>query len=111
MTELQNVIIGKIIMDASVATVPVTEDWIAKMVAFYENQASAVLGFPILSDDEKKSIITNLHSRLFIKIDRGHYLKEQNHVPWYMAAKAKQSNCFWDRYKLYLQKEKHWNKI
>lgn len=110
MTELQNVIIGKIIMDTSVATVPVTEDWIAKMVAFYENQASAVLGFPILSDDEKKSIITNLHSRLFIKIDRGHYLKEQNHVPWYMAAKAKQSNCFWDRYKLYLQKEKHWNK-
>ena len=57
-----------------------------------------------ISDDEIEEIIKELQSRLRIKMDRGAYLKEKNHIPWYNAAKKDISlNAkYWDRYRQYL---------
>ena len=109
MTEIQNNIVGKVLMDAGVMTIPITEEWITMMVDSYVKQA-ALMGAAALTEAEKEDVITTLHSRLFIKIDRGHCLKEKDHTPWYMAAKVDQPSNFWDRYRIYLQKEQHWNK-
>lgn len=109
MTEIQNNIVGKVLMDAGVMTIPITEEWITMMVDSYEKQAT-LMGAAALTEAEKEDVITTLHSRLFVQIDRGHCLKEKDHTPWYMAAKADQPSNFWDRYRIYLQKEQHWNK-
>ena len=109
MTEIQNNIVGKVLMDAGVMTIPTTEEWITMMVDVYEKQAT-LMGAVALKEAEKEDVITTLHSRLFVQIDRGHCLKEKDHTPWYMAAKADQPSHFWDRYRIYLQKEQHWNK-
>lgn len=109
MTEIQKNIVGKVLMDASVMTIPITEEWIIMMVNSYEMQGK-LLGTPVLTDAEKEEVITTLHASLFVRIDRGHCLKEKDHTPWYMAAKAELPSNFWDRYRIYLQKEKHWNK-
>lgn len=109
MTEIQNNIIVKVLSDAGVMTIPITEEWITIMVNSYEKQAT-LMGAEALTETEKEDVITTLHSRLFVQIDRGHCLKEKDHTPWYIAAKADQPSNFWDRYRIYLQKEQHWNK-
>lgn len=109
MNEIQNNIIGKVLIDAGVMMTPITEEWITMMVNCYATQAEH-MGAESLSEEEKKEVIVTLHSRLAIRIDRGHCLKEKDHIPWYRAAMAKQESPFWDRYRIYLQKEKHWNK-
>lgn len=95
MTEIQNNIVGKVLMDAGVMTIPITEEWITMMVDSYEKQAT-LMGAAALTEAEKEDVITTLHSRLFVQIDRGHCLKEKDHTPWYMAAKADQPSNFWD---------------
>lgn len=108
MNEIQNNIVAKVLMDAGIMTIPITKDWISMMVDMYEKQA-IMMGSAPLSDAERTDIINTLHSRLFVRIDRGHCLKEKDHLPWYMAAMADQPHNFWDRYRIYLQKEQHWN--
>lgn len=109
MTENQNNIVGKVLIDAGVMTIPITEDWISMMVDLYIKQGQ-LLGITPLTDEEKDEVIATLHASLFVRIDRGHCLKEKDHTPWYMAAKAELPGKFWDRYRIYLQKEQHWNK-
>lgn len=109
MTETQNNIVGKVLIDAGVMTIPITEEWIAMMVDLYIKQ-DQMLGVRPLTDEEKNEVIATLHASLSVRIDRGHCLKEKDHTPWYMAAKAELPSKFWDRYRIYLQKEKHWNK-
>lgn len=110
MTENQNTIVGKVLMDAGVMNIPITEDWISMMVDLYIKQQEMSLGLAPLTEDEKAEVIAALHAALFVRIDRGHCLKEKNHAPWYIATKAEISSKFWDRYRIYLQKEQHWNK-
>lgn len=109
MTEIQKNIVGKVLMDAGVMASPVTEAWINMMVNSYEMQGT-LMGTSPLTEMEKDEIINTLHASLFVRIDRGHCLKEKDHTPWYMAAKAELPSNFWDRYRIYLQKEQHWNK-
>lgn len=109
MTENQNNIVGKVLIDAGVMTIPITEDWISMMVDLYIKQGQ-MLGITPLTDEEKDEVIATLHASLFVRIDRGHCLKEKDYTPWYMAAKAELPGKFWDRYRIYLQKEQHWNK-
>ena len=109
MTESQKNIVGKILMDAGVMTIPITEAWITMMVDLYVKQGE-MFGADPLTDAEKEEVIAALQASLFVRIDRGHCLKEKDHIPWYMAAKAGQTSNFWDRYRIYLQKEQHWNK-
>lgn len=108
MTEIQKNIVGKVLSDAGVMTIPLTEDLIIAMVDMYANHAIR-MGAEPLTESEKADVITTLHSRLDVQIDRGHCLKEKDHIPWYMAAKAEQPRKFWDRYTIYLQNEQHWN--
>lgn len=109
MTDNQKNIIGTILMNTSSSTVPVTEDLVSQMVDMYDKANSMMFGTSRLTYDEREEVIAELHAALFVKIDRGHFVKEKDHTPWYMAAKAENSSKFWDRYRLYLLKEKHWN--
>jgi len=109
MTDNQNNIIGTILMTMSNNATPVTEEFIARMVDIYDNANAMIPGTAHLTTEEKAEVIAVLHASLFVKIDRGHFVKEKDHAPWYMAAKADNSSKFWDRYRIYLQKEKHWN--
>lgn len=109
MTDYQNNIVGTILMQASSSSIPITEEFIEKLVDMYDATNSMMFGVPKLTEAERSEVIATLHAALFVRIDRGHFVKEKDHAPWYMAAKAENSSKFWDRYRLYLQKEKHWN--
>lgn len=93
----------------SASTLPVTEEMIANLVDMNDNMNTMMYGTPKMTPEERKEVINALHAALFVRIDRGHFVKENDHMPWYMAAKAENTSKFWDRYRLYLLKEKHWN--
>lgn len=109
MTDNQKNIIGSILMNMSNNTMPVTEEMIEKLVDMTDTMNAQIYGVPKLTSEERSQVITELHAKLFVRIDRGHFVKERDHNPWYMAVKAKLPAKFWDRYRLYLLKEKHWN--
>ena len=109
MTESQKNIIGSILMNMSNNTQPITEEIIEKLVDMNDSMNVTLYGAVPLTTDERTQIIAELHAKLFVKIDRGHFVKEKDHNPWYMASKVELPSKFWDRYRLYLLKEKHWN--
>lgn len=109
MTDNQKNIIGSILMNMSNNTQPITEEMIEKLVDMNDSMNAMMYGTPPLTPEERTQVIAELHAKLFIRIDRGHFVKEKDHNPWYMAAKAELPSKFWDRYRLYLLKEKHWN--
>lgn len=110
MTDYQKSLVGTILMNTGNTAVPITEEFIEQLVDSYDNLNSLTLGTPRLTPEERTEVIAELHTSLFVRIDRGHYVKEKDHTPWYIAAKADKPSKFWDRYRLYLQKEQHWNK-
>lgn len=109
MTDNQKNIIGTILLNMSASTIPVTEEMISNLVDINDSMNARMYGTPQMTPEERQEVINALHAALFVRIDRGHYVKENNHAPWYMAAKAENSSKFWDRYRLYLLREKHWN--
>lgn len=109
MTDNQKNIIGTILLNMSASTLPVTEEMIANLVDMNDDMNTMMYGTPKMTPEERKEVINALHAALFVRIDRGHFVKENDHMPWYMAAKAENTSKFWDRYRLYLLKEKHWN--
>ena len=109
MTDNQKNIIGTILLNMSASTLPITEEMISNLVDMNDNMNTMMYGTPKLTPEEREEVINALHAALFVRIDRGHFVKENDHTPWYMAAKAENSSKFWDRYRLYLLKEKHWN--
>ena len=109
MNETQKKIISTVLVNFSVSTVPVTEEKIAQAVDLYDKNGQALFGAAPLTEEERSEVIAALHASLLVRIDRGHCVKEREHVPWYIAAKAGQDMPFWDRYRLFLQKEQHWN--
>lgn len=109
MTDNQKNIIGSILMNMSNNTQPITEEMIEKLVDMNDSMNAMMYGTPPLTPEERAQVIAELHAKLFIRIDRGHFVKEKDHNPWYMAAKVELHSKFWDRYRLYLLKEKHWN--
>ena len=60
-------------------------------------------GIQQISDEEADEVVKDLESKLFVKIDRGSFLKDKNHKPWYLAAKKDITPKYWDRYRKYLQ--------
>lgn len=101
MTENQKKVIGMTLMQFD-ANVPVTEEAILNFVNVFSTVNP-------LTDEEKNEVIRELHASLSVRIDRGACVKEKDHVPWYNAAKADIRPVFWDRYRMYLQKEQGWN--
>ena len=108
MTEVQKNIVGTVLLNMSNSKVLVTEDLISKMVDMLDKNG-ALFGAAPLTEAERNEVIATLHANLLVRIDRGHCLKEKDHTPWYIAAKAEQPCSFWDRYRIYLQKEQQWN--
>lgn len=104
MTDNQKNIIATILVNISAIKKPIPEEQITGLVDMYDQANSMGFGTPRLSEKERKEVITELHTVLQIKIDRGHFVKEGDHAPWYMAAKANNPSKFWDRYRLYLIK-------
>ena len=109
MTDNQKNIIGTILLNMSASMLPVTEEMISNLVDMNDNMNTMMYGTPKMTPEEREEVINALHAHLFVRIDRGHFVKENDHTPWYMAAKAENTPKFWDRYRLYLLKEKHWN--
>ena len=101
MTENQKKVIGMTLMQFD-ANVPVTEEAILNFVNVFSTVNP-------LADEEKDEVIRELHASLSVRIDRGACVKEKDHVPWYNAAKADIRPVFWNRYRMYLQKEQGWN--
>ena len=55
-----------------------------------------------LSTEQKQEVISDLHAKLSVRMDRGACLKEKNHVSWYYSAKKDLPSVFWERYRLLL---------
>lgn len=80
----------------------VDEDKIKNLVNFFRMLTP-------LSDEEATEIIAELQSKLAVKMDRGSFVKEKNHISWYYAAKGKINPKFWTRYSTYLYKDAGFN--
>lgn len=80
----------------------VDEDKIKNLVNFFRMLTP-------LSDEEAAETIAELQSKLAVKMDRGSFVKEKNHVSWYYAAKGKINPQFWTRYSTYLYKDAGFN--
>jgi len=77
----------------------INEEGILKQVNFFSKL------FPV-SEREEGEVIKVLHTRLAIRMDRGAYVTEKNHISWYYSAKKKLTTQFWDRYRTFLIKDK-----
>lgn len=80
----------------------VDEDKITKLVDFFRMLTP-------LTDPEAREVVAELQSKLAVRMDRGAYVKEKNHVSWYYAAKSQINPQFWTRYTTYLYKEAGFN--
>jgi len=58
-----------------------------------------------LDKNEESEVLKVLHSRLAIRMDRGAFIEDKNHIKWYDAAKKDIITEFWDRYLLYLRND------
>lgn len=101
MTNAQQLVIS-LSMQQIASIKEVTEDQIVKFVNVFST-------FNPLSEIEKNEVIKELHTRLSIKMDRGTYVKDTNHIPWYYTAKKNINPVFWDRYQTYLYKKMNFN--
>ena len=101
MTNNQKKVIGQALMQFDEDTA-VTEENISKYV-------DVLSMLNPLTEDQKAEVIRELHSKLEVRIDHGACVKEKNHTPWYNAAKASMNPEFWNRYRIYLQREQGWN--
>jgi Z1 domain. len=66
--------------------------------------------YPV-TDNEFKEILVRLKTNLVIKMDIGIYINDRNrvHKSWLPARRSELDFFFWNRYKKYLEQEKHWN--
>ena len=80
----------------------VDEEKITKLVNFFR------MINPV-SDQEAEEVVAELQSKLAVRMDRGAFVKERNHVSWYYAAKGQINPQFWTRYSTYLYKEAGFN--
>ena len=101
MNKAQEQIIKHVQMDIEPGEV-VTEDTLSELVKVYSR-------IHPLSEDELKEVMAELQSRLAVRMDRGAYVKEKNHVSWYYAAKSSIEPHFWSRYSTYLYKNAGFN--
>lgn len=101
MTNNQSTIIGQVLMQVKAGQI-ITEVQIEQLVAVF-----AVVN--PLTPEERTEVIRHLHTTLAVRMDRGACVKEKDHKSWYYAAKKTLPSAFWDRYRLYLHKDKGFN--
>lgn len=104
MTNFQQAIYEKVLIDVGFGSGVVSEDSIRNYVDIYNK--TFVYG---LSEAQKQEVIRNLHAKFSIHMDTGSILRdEKKHIPWYLATKDRCSSHFWDQYRKYLLSKKHW---
>lgn len=101
MNKIQEQIISHVQMDIEPGEV-VTEELLTELVRFYSCRHP-------LSESEFKEVVVDLQSKLAVRMDRGAYVKEKNHISWYYAAKSSINPQFWTRYSTYLYKDAGFN--
>lgn len=89
MNKIQEQIISHVQMDIEPGEV-VTEELLTELVRFYSCRHP-------LSESEFKEVVVDLQSKLAVRMDRGAYVKEKNHISWYYAAKSSINPQFWTR--------------
>lgn len=64
-----------------------------------------------VTNDEFEDILARLMQTVEIRLDTGIYVSDRNngHQSWLPAKRADFDFFFWDRYRKYLEQEKHWN--
>ncbi len=101
MTKDQEQIIAQVQLQIKPGEI-VDEEKIKKLVNFFRMLTP-------LSDEEAEETIAELQSKLAVKMDRGAFVKEKNHISWYYAAKGAIDPKFWTRYSTYLYKDAGFN--
>ena len=83
-----------------------TEEEFFEKATFYRNSTASI--FPV-SDDEFSQIISRLKEKFVIQMDIGVYIDDRNngHQSWLPSKRADFDFFFWNRYKKYLEKNKH----
>lgn len=77
----------------------VTEDLLKKYIDLYSS-------INPISDSEKEQVLVSLQTQLSIKMDRGHFIKDENHKSWYYNEKKNLSDKYWRRFSNYLLTDK-----
>lgn len=108
MNKRQNNIISHVLLQVADESKQITEERIETLVRLFA-QFSDSTDSSKTTEEEIAEIISHLHTKISIKIDRGHFIQEESHTPWYFASKGNYNSNFWERYRRYLLKEKHWN--
>ena len=85
------------VTDEAEITTQIIKDRVKLFAAFYP-----------LSSEEESFVVKSIESRLQVKINRGVYVKEKTHKPWYHAAKADIDSKYWGRYDKYLKNKQGW---
>lgn len=101
MNKNQELIISHVQMDIEPGEV-VTEESLKQLVQFYSMRNP-------LNENELKEVVVELQSKLAVRMDRGAFVKEKNHVSWYYAAKSSIKPLFWKRYSTFLFKNAGFN--
>lgn len=68
-------------------------------------------GLCAVSDSEYENILHRLMETLVVQMDVGVFINDRNtpHQSWLPGRRASTDFFYWDRYKRYLEQEKHWN--
>lgn len=88
---------------------PIAEDEFTRKITEYR-QRFARAGF-IVSDEDFHRIVDDIKERMEVKLDLGTCIvdDENQHQSWLPARRVDIDFFFWNRYKEYLEIEKHWN--
>jgi hypothetical protein len=87
---------------------PPTEEELQKNAEFTRNLYKAQFS---ISDEAFQRILKELRESREVKLDVGTYItdEENHHQSWLPARRANIEFFFWNRYKRYLEMEKHWS--
>lgn len=105
-TMLENMISAAV--NTNYAEVPPTEE---EFLALANQLRTAFAVMYSVTDDEYDEILLRLKANLVIQMDVGVFINDRNtpHKSWLPARKADMEFFFWNRYKKYLEEQKHWN--
>ena len=86
---------------------PSEQEFREEAAKFHQDIQSSVS----VTNDEFEDILARLMQTVEIRLDTGIYVSDRNngHQSWLPAKRADFDFFFWDRYRKYLEQEKHWN--
>lgn len=98
MNKNQETVINQVIIQLNNKNEIPDEDEVNNLIEFFEKLTP-------LNKNEEEEIIKEIYSRLNVHMDMGSIVKDF-HKPWYMSAKPNIDGKYWERYRVYLLREK-----